>query len=158
MLSEVVLPCSSFLTECFQLCSSSFYSFFQFVQPLKVHGFTRFSKKQISLPLLFLFIFPPVPSYISGRDPLVVVECCDAPRPMCQVSFSYSLLLSCHWLACCISPCHHVHCIIMFSKLAFVRVSQFSSLSVLSPDTLARARGMSEILFYKWPENVLGLG
>ena len=52
------VPCSSFLTECFQLCSSSLYSFFQFVQPLKVRGFTRLSKKQLSftssLPLPFL--------------------------------------------------------------------------------------------------------
>ena len=30
--------------------------------------------------------------------------------------------------------------------------STFRLLSVLSPDTLARARGMSGILFYKWPE------
>ena len=83
---------------------------------------------------------------------------CNAPRPMCQVSFSYSLLLPCHLLAYCISSCHHVHCINMFSKLSFVRVPPFFPLSVLSPETLARARGMSEILFYKWPENVLGMG
>ena len=31
-------------------------------------------------------------------------------------------------------------------------------LPVLSPDTLARARSTSEIVFYKWPENVLGMG
>ena len=42
---------------------------------------------------------------------------------------------------------HHV-----FSKLASVPVSSFLPLSVLSPDTLARARGMSGLLFYKWPE------
>ena len=56
------VPCSSFLTECFQLCSSMLYSFFQYVQPLKVRGFTCLSKKQLSLPLLFLFCFSPVPS------------------------------------------------------------------------------------------------
>ena len=35
---------------------------------------------------------------------------CNAPRPMCQVSSSYSLLLPCHCLRVmhCIS-CHHVH-------------------------------------------------
>ena len=55
-------------------------------------------------------------------------------------------------------PNNHVHCIIMLSKLACVPASSFSPLSVLSPDTLARARGMSEIVFYKWPENVLGMG
>src|SRR3954465_4290152 len=77
---------------------------------------------------------------------------------MCQLSVSYSLLLLCHLLACRILPCHHLHCIIMFSKLVSVPVSLFSPLSVLSPHTLARARGTSEILFYKWPENVLGMG
>ena len=83
---------------------------------------------------------------------------CDAPSPMRQVSSSYSLLLPCHSLACSILSCHHVHCIIMFPKLASVWVPQFRPLSVLSPTTLARARVTSEILFYKWPENVLGMG
>ena len=38
------------------------------------------------------------------------MECCNAPRPMCQVSSSYSLLLPCHCLGVmhCIS-CHHAH-------------------------------------------------
>ena len=47
---------------------------------------------------------------------------------MHQVSSSYSSLLPCHLLACCILPCHHVHCI------AYVFVSciqAFSPLSVL---------------------------
>ena len=47
---------------------------------------------------------------------------------------------------------HHVF------KLASVRVSSFSPLSVLSSNPLARARGTSEILFYKWPGDVLGMG
>ena len=83
---------------------------------------------------------------------------CNAPRSMCHVSSCYSLLLPCHFLACCILSCHHVRCIIMFSKLASVPASSFSPLSVLSPNTLARARGTSEILFCKWPENVLRMG
>ena len=83
---------------------------------------------------------------------------CNAPRPLRQMSSSYSLLLPCHLLACCILPCHHPHCICMFSKLASVPVSSFLPLSVLSRDTLARARAMSAILFYKWPENDLGMG
>ena len=66
---------------------------------------------------------------------------------MCQVSSSYSLLLPCLLLACFILSCHHVHCIIMFSKLAFVRVSQFFPLPDLRKDILARARGMFEIVF-----------
>ena len=76
-------------------------------------GFTCLSKKQLCFTSSFS-IFSPVPSYISGRDPLVVVECCNAPRPLRQVSSSYSLSLPCHFLACCILSCHHVHCIIMF--------------------------------------------
>ena len=36
--------------------------FLHFAQPLKVRGFTHWSKKQLSLPLIFLFLFPPVPS------------------------------------------------------------------------------------------------
>src|SRR3954470_7931666 len=87
-----VLEYSLFLFSngAFQSRSSLLYSFFQFCQHLKVRGFIRLSKKQLSftsfLPLPFS---PPVPFWISGRDPLVVVECCDAPRPICQVSASY---------------------------------------------------------------------
>ena len=71
-------------------------------------------------------------------------------------------VIRCHCHVICLRvtslPCHHVHCIIMFSKLASAPASSFSPLSVLSPDTLARARGASEYLFYEWPENVLGKG
>ena len=42
-------------------------------------------RSNLVLPLLFLFRFSPAPSYISGRDPLVVVECCNAPRPTLQM-------------------------------------------------------------------------
>ena len=66
-------------------------------------------------------------------------------RLFAVVAMSFACVL--HFISC-----HHVHCIIMFSKLASVRVSPFLSLSVLSPTTLARARGMSEIVFYNWPE------
>ena len=45
VLFEFVLPCSSFLTECFQLRSSPLHSFFQFVQPLKVLWFHSFVKE-----------------------------------------------------------------------------------------------------------------
>ena len=47
-----------------------------------------------------------------------MVECCNAPRPMCQVSSSYSLLLCCHCLRVmhCIS-CHHVHFICIRVRL-----------------------------------------
>ena len=56
--SSRYVPCSSFLTDCLQTWSSPLFCFFQFVQPLKVRGFTRLSKKQLSftthLPLPFL--------------------------------------------------------------------------------------------------------
>ena len=48
---------------------------------------------------------------------------------------------------------HHV-----FQNLHLFGFPQFRLLFVLSPDTLARARGTSEILFYKWLENALGMG
>ena len=62
--------------------------------------------------LEFLFHLIPFPfrlgPKISGRDLLLVEECCNAPDPMRQVSASYSPLLPCHLLACFILPCHHV--------------------------------------------------
>ena len=48
VLFEFVLPCSFFLTECFQLRSFSLHSFFLVAQPCKVRGFTRLSKKQLN--------------------------------------------------------------------------------------------------------------
>ena len=141
------VPCSSFLTEVFNFIHLRCILSFKFAQPRKVLWFHSFVKEAICFT-----------SSLSRLFSLVVVECCNTPRPLCQVSSGVSLLLPCLLLACCILPCHHVHCIIMFSKLASVPVSQFLPLSVLTPDTLARARGTSEILFYKWPENVLGMG
>ena len=61
VLSEFVLPCSSFLTECFQLCSSSLFSSFHFARPLKVHGFHSFVK-EATLFYLSSSVFPPVPA------------------------------------------------------------------------------------------------
>ena len=111
-------------------------------------GLTRLSKKQLSFTSsLFLPFFPPVPFEISGRDPLVVVECCNAPRPMCQVSSSYSLLLPCLLLACRILPCHHPHCIFMFSKRASVRVSPVPSVVRSKPNhTRTHLRHVRNIL------------
>ena len=54
---------------------------------------------------------------------------------------------------------HHVHCIgIVFIKLASVGVPPVLSVVRSEPDTLARARGTSEILFYKRHKNVLRMG
>ena len=70
--------------------------------------------------LEFLFHLIPFPFLLgpkmSGRDLLLVEECCNAPDPMRQVSSSYSPSLPCHLLVCCILPCHHLHFIYMFFK------------------------------------------
>ena len=70
--------------------------------------------------LEFLFHLIPFPfrlgPKISGRDLLLVEECCNAPDLMRQLSASYSTSLPCHLLACCILPCHHLHFICMFFK------------------------------------------
>ena len=83
---------------------------------------------------------------------------CNALRPMRQVSSSYSLLLPCLFLR--VAYCNVIiriasACLQNLHPSDFPR---FLPLSVLSPDTLACARGTSEIFFYKWPENVLGMG
>ena len=63
--------------------------------------------------LEFLFQLIPFPfrlgPKISGRDLLLVEECCNAPDPLRQGSASYSPSLPCHLLACCTLPCHHLH-------------------------------------------------
>ena len=56
--------CSFFLfsTKVLSIVFNSVVFFLSTFQPLKVRGFTHWSKKQLSLPLIFLFLFPPVPS------------------------------------------------------------------------------------------------
>ena len=92
---------------------------------------------------------------ISGRDLLLLEECCNAPDPMRQVSASYSPSLPCQLLACCFLPCHHLHCILMFFQTC---IRSFSPLSVSRSDTPTRARRPSESLFREQEKNVLGMG
>ena len=70
VMSEFVLPCSSFLMECFQLCSSPLYSFLKLVNLARFSGFTRLSKKQLSctsrLPLPF-----PLRCHSRSRDEIL---------------------------------------------------------------------------------------
>ena len=105
------VPCFYFLPQCSQLCSTPLCSFFQLFNLSRFFGFTLLSKKQLSLPLIFLFLFPPVPSQILGRDPLVVVECCNAPRLTLQKTSSYSefcnVFVLCLLFYFCIASCHH---------------------------------------------------
>ena len=150
--------CSFFRTECLQLRSSSLYTFFQFVQPLKVLQFHSFVKEATLIYLSSSSSFSLRCHPRSWDEILSQWWSVVTPRDHCA---RCPPVIRCHYNVirlCCILSCHHVHCIIMFSKLAFAHVSPFSPLFVLSPTTLARTRGMFEISFYKWTENVLGIG
>ena len=110
--------------------------------------------------LLHLIPFPfRLGPKISGRDLLLVEECCNAPDSMRQVSSSYSSLLPCHLLACCIfamsSSAFHLH---VFKNLHPFGFPWFSPLSVSSPDTLSCTRCTFQFLFCEWEKNVLGMG
>ena len=88
--------------------SFRFSSFSSFLSFLKCSRFFA-SSLEFSFHLIhFPFCLGPK---ISGRDLLLVEECCNAPSPMRQVSASYLPSLPCHLLACCILPCHHLHVI-----------------------------------------------
>ena len=107
------VPCFYFLPQCSLLCSTPLCSFFQVLNLSRFFGFTLCRRSNLVLPPLLLFRFPPVPSQISGRDPLVVVECCNARdrrfrrfpyfRDQPCVSFVLALL----FLHCIMSSCHH---------------------------------------------------
>ena len=93
--------------------------------------------------LAFLFHLIPFISRlgpkISGRDLLLVEECCNAPDSMRQVSSSYSPSLPCHLLACCILPCHHLHFICMFFKTCIRSGSPGSLCCLFRAPTLSHA-------------------
>ena len=78
------VPCSPCWTECFKFCSPPLCHFLKLCDLSRFFGFTRLSKKQLCFTSSS-FVFPTVPSEISGRDPLVAMECCDAPRPELQM-------------------------------------------------------------------------
>ena len=66
----------------------------------------------------------------------------------------------CHVIRLRVASCH---VIIRIASACFLNLHlsgfpQFRPLTVLSPTTAARVHGTSEIVFYKWPENVLGMG
>ena len=106
------VPCFYFLPQCSQLCSTLLCSFFQLFNHSRFFGFTHWSKKKLSFTSSFsLPFFPLVPFQISGRDPLVVVECCDAPRPELQMPSMFPSVVGCFVLVrciMCITSCHHV--------------------------------------------------
>ena len=104
---------SSLLMEVFNFVHIRCILCFEFVQPRKVLWFHSFVKEATQLYLSsFSPVFPPVPFQISGRDPLVVVECCDAPRPMLEKTSMCSgfrrVFHLCPPFYLCIASCHHV--------------------------------------------------
>ena len=105
--------------------------------------------------LEYLFHLIPFPfrlgPKISGRDLLLVEECCNAPDSMRQVSPSYSLLLPCHLFVCCILSCHHVHCI------AYVFVSCIRAFSPLSVSRSDAPMSSGVPLFVSCCERVLNV-
>ena len=105
------VPCSSFVTVILNLVHLRYILPFGWLNLSTFVGFTLLSSKNFVHP----FPFRLVPK-ISGRDLLLVEECCNAPDLMRQVSASYSPSLPSHVLACCILPCHHLHFIRMFFK------------------------------------------
>ena len=83
---------------------------------------------------LILFPFSLGPK-ISGRDLLLVEECCNTPDLMRQVSACYSSSLPCHFLACCILSCHHVHFIL--HTCSFLASEHFSRCPFCNPALLS---------------------
>ena len=109
--------CSSLLLKCSQFFASSLEFLFHLIPFL-----SRLGPK------------------ISGRDLLLVEECCNAPDSLRQVSVSYSSSLPCHLLACCTLPCHHLHfimssCAFHFAYVFASCIRAFSPLSVLQSGT-----------------------
>ena len=86
--------------------SFRFPSFSSLLSTSRVLSILCFSLEFLFHPIPFPFRLGPK---ISGRDLLLVEECCNAPDSMRQVSTSYSPSLPCHVLVCCILPCHHLH-------------------------------------------------
>ena len=116
-------------------------------------------RSNLVLPLLFLFRFS-LRCHSRSRDEILsqwwsVVT----PRDRCARCLPV-IRWCCHVFCLCVAFHHAIICIASscFQNQHPSGFPRFSLLSVPSPDTLARARGMSEILFYKWPENVLGMG
>ena len=114
-----------------------------------------------SLEFLFHLIHFPfrLGPKISGRDLLLVEECCNAPDPMRQVSASYLPLLPCHLLACCILPCHHLHCICMFFKTCIRSCFAGSLRCSFGVQTHSHAPAAPlKYYFISGIKNVLGMG
>ena len=80
------------------------------------------------------------------------------PRDRCARCLSV-IRCCCHVIRLRVASCHVIMCIASscFQNLHPSRPPRFLLLSVLSPDTLGCTRRTSEILFFKWQENVHGM-
>ena len=83
------------------------------------------------------------------------MECCNAPRPLRQVSSSYSLLFPCHFLAChafhIMSSCaFHLHTCLSHASEHFPRCPFCNPVLLCHPVSLSTS-------FRVWVLNVLGL-
>ena len=124
-----------------------------------------FSSALYSLLLLeFLFHLLPFLSRlgpkISGRDLLLVEECCNAPDPMRQVSASFSPSLPCHLLAFCILSCHHslrvIMCISFCIRVRFLHPSIFPVVCFAIRHSYVPRRSPF-VSCYVWVLNFLGM-
>ena len=112
VLSEFVLPCFSFLTECFQLRPSLLFSSLNQFNLARFFGFTRLSKKQLS----FTYSLSPPFSlrcHSRSRDEIlsqwwsVVTPQDRCSRRLPQVlGFSVCFIFACSFYFC-IASCHH---------------------------------------------------
>ena len=146
-----VLPKFS-VNSCFFLIS-----FLIALQPSRIVGFTRLSKKLISFYLLFFLILSPLSFLdLGARSSCSVWELWQPDADVPEDSPLFPFLSRVYFLFCriiiasCASSALHrrLRCR-PFSKLASVVSCRFSSLSVLSPTAHARARGTVETLFLK---------
>ena len=84
---------------------------------------------------------------------------CNGPDSMRQVSSSYSLSLPCHFLACCILTCHHLHFICMFFKTSIRSGPPGSLRCPFGVQTHSHAPVTpSQTLFLEREKNILGMG
>ena len=129
--------------------SFPFSSFSSFLSSSRVLLILCFFSWVFVSPIPFHFHLGPK---ISGRDLLLVEECCNAPDSMRQVSASYSLSLSCHLLACCIFILSS--CAFHFAYVFVSCIRAFSPLSVLQSDT---PMSSDVPLFVSYCERVLNI-
>ena len=111
VLPEVVLPCSSFLTECFSTsCISVVFFFSKWLNLSRFFGFTRLSKKQLSftsslsLPLSL--------RCHSGSRDEIISQWWSVVTPRDRCARCRLVIRCCCLVSClCVASCHVIMCI-----------------------------------------------